>query len=202
MGKLIYSMGVSADGFIEGPDGDISWGTPGEDLFRFHTDRVRQLGAHLCGRRLYETMLYWETADQDSALGADRTGGRAIYDETDPAEREFAEIWQRLPKVVFSTTLESVEGNARLAGDSVAEEVRRLKEQVDGDLEVGGAGLAASCIEPDLVDEYRLFVYPVIVGGGTPFFPSTDASLELELVETGSFASRVVYLRYQRSRRD
>src|SRR5919106_2234242 len=179
-------MSVSADGFIAGPDGDFSWGRPSEELFRFHTDRVRQLGAHLCGRRLYETMAYWETADQDSALGTDR--------------REFAEIWQRLPKVVFSTTLENVEGNARLARDSVPEEVRRLKEQVDGDLAVGGAGLAADCIELDLVDEYNLFVYPVIVGGGKPFFPSTHASLELELVETRSFASRVAYLRYRRPR--
>jgi dihydrofolate reductase len=188
MGMLIYSMSVSADGFIEGPDGDFNWSVPSEELFRFHTDRVRQLGAHLLGRRLYETMLYWETADQDPALGAD--------------EREFAEIWQRLPKVVFSRTLESVEGNARLATDGISEEVNRLKEQVDGDLEVGGAALAADCIELDLIDEYRPFVYPVIVGGGKPFFPSTDARLELELVETRPFASRVVYLRYQRPRRD
>jgi dihydrofolate reductase len=186
VGKLIYSMSVSADGFIAGPDGDFSWTTPGEELFRFHTDQIRQLGAYLCGRRLYEVMVYWETADQDSALGT--------------AGREFAEIWQGLPKVVFSTTLETVEGNARLARDSVPEEVRRLKEQVDGDLEVGGAALAADCIELDLVDEYRLFLYPVIVGGGKPFSPSTHASLELELLETRSFASRVVYLRYQRSR--
>src|SRR5215207_8461653 len=138
MGKLIYSMSVSVDGFIASPDGDFSWTTPSEELFRFHTDRIRQLGAHLCGRRLYETMVYWETADQDPALGTDR--------------REFAEIWQGLPKVVFSTTLESVEGNARLASHSIPEEVRRLKEQVDGDLEVGGAALAADCIELDLVD--------------------------------------------------
>ncbi len=188
MGKLFYSMGVSADGFIEGPDGDFNWTEPSEELFRFHTDRVRQLGAHLCGRRLYETMLYWETADQDSALGT--------------AEREFAELWQALPKVVFSTTLDSVEGNARLARDSIPEEVHRLKEQVDGDLEVGGAELAANCIELDLVDEYRPFVHPVIVGGGKPFFPPTRASLELELVETRLFASGIVYLRYQRSRRE
>jgi dihydrofolate reductase len=186
VGKLIYSMSVSADGFIEGPDGDFNWGTPSEELFRFHTDRVRQLGAHLLGRRLYEAMLYWETADQGSSFGIDG--------------REFAEIWQRLPKVVFSRTLESVEGNARLARDSVPEEVRRLKEEVDGDLEVGGAALAADCIELDLVDEYRIFVHPVIVGGGKPFFPPTQASLELELVETRSFDSRVAYLRYQRSR--
>jgi dihydrofolate reductase len=94
--------------------------------------------------------------------------------------------------------VESLEGNARLARDSVPEEVGRLKEQADGDLEVGGAALAADCIELDLVDEYRLFVYPVIVGGDKPFFPSTDASLELELVDTRSFASRVIYLCYQR----
>jgi len=188
VGKLIYSMSVSADGFIAGPDGDFSWTEPSEELFRFHTDRVRQLGAHLCGRRLYETMLYWETADQDPALG--------------PDQREFAELWQGLPKVVFSTTLESVEGNARLASDSLPEEIRRLKEQVDGDLEVGGAALAAGCIELDLVDEYHLFVYPVIVGGGKPFFPPTQASLELKLVETRSFASRIASLRYQRSRRE
>jgi dihydrofolate reductase len=187
VGKLLYSMSVSADGFIAGPDGDFSWGAPDEELFRFHTDRVRPLGAHLCGRRLYETMLYWETAGQDPALGTD--------------EREFAEIWKRLPKVVFSTTLESVEGNARLARESVAVEVRRLDEQVEGDVEVGGAGLAADCIELDLVDEYHLFVHPVIVGGGKPFFPPTQSSLELELVETRTFASRVAYLRYHRPRR-
>jgi dihydrofolate reductase len=186
VGKLIYSMGVSADGFVEGPDGSFDWGAPDEELFRFHTDRVRQLGAHLCGRRLYETMLYWEAAEQDPALGTD--------------EREFAQIWQRLPKVVFSTTLESVEGNARLARGNVGEEVRNLKEEVEGDLEVGGAALAAACIELDLVDEYRPFVYPLIVGGGKPFFPPTRHSLELELAETRTFASRVVYLRYARSR--
>lgn len=186
MGKLIYSMGISADGFIAGPDGDFNWTAPSEELFRFHTDRVRELGAHLCGRRLYETMLYWETADDDF--------------EFEEAGREFAEIWQALPKVVFSTTLESVEGNARLASGSVPEEVRRLKDEVDGDLEVGGATLAASCIELDLVDEYRPFVHPVIVGGGTRYFPSRHESLDLELLETRTFPSGIVYLRYQRPR--
>jgi dihydrofolate reductase len=186
LSKLIYSMGLSADGFIEGPDGDFNWTEPSEELFRFHTDRVRQLGAHLCGRRLYETMLYWETADEGATLGIDG--------------REFAEIWRALPKVVFSRTLESVEGNARLARDGVSEEVSRLKEQVDGDLEVGGAALAADCIQLDLVDEFRIFVHPIIVGGGKPFFPPTRTRLELELVETRSFSSRVAYLRYQRSR--
>ena len=183
---MIYSMSVSADGFIEGPDGDFSWTPPSEELFRFHTDRVARLGAHLCGRRLYETMLYWEDVDRVAALDED--------------ERRFAAIWQRLPKVVFSTTLDRVEGEARLARGSVSEEVLRLKEQVNAGLEVGGATLAAECIELDLVDEYRIFVHPVIVGGGKPFFPSLRAGLELELVETRAFDSRVVYLRYRRSR--
>ncbi len=186
MGKLIYSMSTSADGFIAGPDGDINWGAPSEELFRRHLDRVRALGAQIGGRRLYETMLYWETADQEHELSAD--------------EREFAEVWKALPKVVFSTTLESAEANWRLARDSVPEEVRRLKEQVDGDIGVGGAGLAATCIEHDLIDEYELFVNPVILGGGTPFFPPLEATLELELAETRSFTDRVVVLRYQRSR--
>jgi dihydrofolate reductase len=188
VGKLIYSMSVSADGFIAGPDGDFSWSAPDEELHRFHNQQTRELDAHLCGRRLYETMVFWETADENPSAAEH--------------ELEFARIWQRLPKVVFSTTLESVEGNARLASDSLPEEIRRLKEQVDGDLGVGGAALAADCIELDLVDEYHLFVYPVIVGGGKPFFPPTQASLELKLVETRSFASRVASLRYQRSRRE
>ena len=184
MGKLIYSMSVSVDGFIAGPDGDFRWTEPSEELFRFHTDRVRQLGAHLCGRRLYETMLYWETADQDSALGTD--------------EREFAKLWQRLPKVVFSTTLESVEGDARLVKDGVVEEVARLKEQPGNDLAVGGAGLASTLIEAGLVDEYRPFVYPVVAGGGTPFLPAVEETINLELIETQTFGSRVVYSRYRR----
>lgn len=187
MGKLIYSMSVSADGYIVGPDGKFDWAMPDEELHRFHNEQTRALAGHLLGRRLYETMVYWETADEDPAAS--------------DVVREFALIWQALPKLVFSTTLENVEGNARLARDSVPEEVRRLKERLDGDLAVGGAELAASCIELDLVDEYGLFVYPVIVGGGRTFFPSTHASLELELVETRAFASRVAYLRYRRSRR-
>src|SRR5919106_761332 len=177
-------MSVSADGYIVGPDGKFDWAMPDEELHRFHNEQTRALAGHLLGRRLYETMVYWETADKDPAA----------------VVREFAMIWQALPKVVFSTTLESVEGNARLARDSVPEEVRRLKEQVDGDLGVGGAELAAQCIELDLVDEYNLFVYPVIVGGGKAYFPSTDTSLELELIETRTFGSRVVYLRYRRFR--
>jgi dihydrofolate reductase len=183
--KVIYSIGVSLDGFIAGPNGEIDWAAPDEELHRFHNEQTRELDAHFVGRRLYETMVYWETADQDPSVGE--------------AEVEFAGIWQALPKIVFSTTLESVEGNARLAEDGVAEEVARLKDQPGKDLAVGGAGLAASFIELGLVDEFRLFVSPVVLGGGTPFFPALDTRIALELVETRTFGSRVEYLRYRRA---
>jgi dihydrofolate reductase len=182
--KLIYSMGVSLDGFIAGPDGEIDWSVPDEELHRFHNQQASEIGAHFCGRRLYEVMVYWETADQNPSIG-----------ET---ELEFARIWQAMPKVVFSTTLEKVEGNARLATGEVAEEVAKLKRQPGKDLAVGGAGLAAAFIELGLVDEYRLFVSPVILGGGTPFFPVLDERINLELVETRTFGSRIAYLRYLR----
>lgn len=183
MRKLTYSMGVSLDGFIAGPGGEIDWSAPDQELHRFHNEQAEQLGAHLCGRRLYEEMLYWETAGEDASAPEH--------------EREFARIWQRMPKIVFSTTLATVEGDARLATGDVAGEVRALKEQPGGDLAVGGAGLAATCIALGLVDEYGLFVSPVVLGGGTPFLPPLRQRIELELVETRTFASRVVYLRYR-----
>ena len=178
MRKLIYSMSVSLDGFIAGPDGDFSWSAPDEELHRFHNQQVSELGAHLLGRRLYETMVYWETADQDPELG-----------ET---EREFARIWQALPKIVFSTTLDAVEGNARLARGSIAAELAAL----DGDVAIGGARLAAAAAQEGLIDEYGLFVNPVVAGGGTPFFPP-NLRIDLELLETRTFGSRVTYLRYR-----
>ncbi len=183
MRKLIYSMTVSLDGYIAAPDGAIDWSVPDEDLFRFHTEQVRELGVHLCGRRLYETMVYWETAEE-SPLVAEHV--------------EFAQIWKALPKVVFSTTLQSVVGNTRLASDGVGEEVSRLKEQSGRDIAVGGAGLAGTCMKLGLIDEWRLFVSPVLLGGGTPYFTTLDERLSLELVETKTFGSRVVYLRYRR----
>jgi dihydrofolate reductase len=182
MRKLIYSMGVSLDGFIAGPGGEIDWSAPDEELHRFHNKQTAELGAHLCGRRLYETMAYWETADENPSAAEH--------------ELEFARVWKNLPKIVFSTTIEEVEGNARLVRDGAAEEVARLKEQPGQDLAVGGAGLASSFIELGLVDEYRLFVSPVVLGGGTPYFPALDERIDLELVETRTFGSRVVYLRY------
>ena len=183
MRKLIYSMTVSLDGYIAGGDGAIDWSVPDEELFLLHTQHVREIGMQLCGRRLYETMVYWETAEE-SPLVAEHI--------------EFAQIWKALPKVVFSTTLQSVVGNTRLATDSVGEEVSRLKEQSGRDIAVGGAGLAGACMKLGLIDEWRLFVSPVLLGGGTPYFTTLDERLSLELVETKTFGSRVVYLRYRR----
>jgi dihydrofolate reductase len=185
MRKLIYSMTVSLDGFVAGPGGEIDWSAPDEELHRFHNEQVRELGAHLLGRRLYEVMTYWETADQEPSL--------ADY------ALEFARIWNDLPKIVFSKTLENVVGNARLVRDDAAQEVARLKEQAGKDLAVGGAGLASSLMKVGLIDEYRLFVSPIVLGDGTPFFPPLASRINLELVETRTFGSRVVYLRYRQA---
>jgi dihydrofolate reductase len=184
MRTVIYSMSVSLDGFIAGPGGDIGWAAPDEELMRFHNQQTRQIGAHLLGRGLYEDMLPWETAETT------RSGA---------LELEFAGIWKAIPKVVFSTTLGQVAGHARLARGDVAGEVAMLGEQPgEGVVSVGGAGLAATLINLDLIDEYRQFVNPIVLGGGTPYFPPLTASLDLELLETRTFGSRVVYLRYQR----
>ena len=185
MRKVIYSIGVSLDGFIAGPGGEIDWAAPDEELHRFHNEQTRELGAHLCGRRLYEEMVFWETADRNPSAAEH--------------EVEFARIWQALPKIVFSTTLTEVEGNARLATEGVREEVAKLRQQPGGDLAVGGAGLAAGFTRLGLIDEYRLFVSPVVLGGGTPYFPPLEERIALELVETRTFGSRVVYLRYRRA---
>jgi dihydrofolate reductase len=185
MRKLIYSMGVSLDGFIAGPAGEIDWGAPNEELHRFHNQQTREIGVHLCGRRLYENMRYWETAEENPSAGE--------------VELEFAAIWKAIPKIVFSTTLETVQGNTRLLRDGVAEEVPDLKRQPGKDLAVGGAGLASTLIKLDLVDEYRLFVSPVLLGGGTPYFPALEERVNLELLETRTFGSRVLYIRYRRA---
>ncbi|MFZ1154134.1 MAG: dihydrofolate reductase family protein [Solirubrobacteraceae bacterium] len=183
MRRLIYSMTVSLDGYIAGPDGAIDWTVPDEELFLLHTQQIQETGVHLCGRRLYETMVYWETAEESPLL----------------AERiKFAQIWKALPKIVFSTTLQSVVGNTRLSRDDVGEEVARLKEQPGKDIAVGGAGLARTCMKLELIDEWRLFVSPVLLGGGTPYFPPLEKQINLKLIETRTFGSHVVYLRYRR----
>jgi dihydrofolate reductase len=156
MRKLIYSMGTSFDGFIAGPGGEIEFSAPDEELHRFHNEQTREIGVQLCGRRLYEAMVCWETADRNP--------------EASEVTVEFARIWQALPKIVFSKTLEAVEGNSALLREGVAEEVARLKREEGKD---------------------------IAVGGGTPFLPALDQRIDLELVETRTFGSRVVYLRYR-----
>ncbi|MDQ2709629.1 MAG: dihydrofolate reductase family protein [Actinomycetota bacterium] len=187
MRSVTYSMSISLDGYIVGPDGGFDWTVPDEEVFRFATDEVRELGVHLLGRRLYETMLYWETADQNPSL--------------DFSTLKFATLWKALPKVVFSTTLTEVQGNACLASGGLAEEIKRLRaEPAEGDIAIGGATLAAEAAELGLIDEYRAKVYPVLVGGGIPFFPQHERRVNLELAETRTFSSRVVYLRYRVAR--
>jgi len=185
--SVTYSMGVSLDGYIVGPDGRFDWTVPDPEVFRFWIDEIREVGVHLMGRRLYETMLYWETADQERAL--------------DDAELEWAALWKPLPKVVFSTTLSTVQGNARLASGGLAEEIERLRaEPGEGEIAIGGATLAAEAAALGLIDEYRAIVHPVLVGGGTPYFPRDERRVDLELVETRTFSSKTVYLRYRVTR--
>ena len=184
---LIYSMSVSVDGFIADRNGAFGWTAPDEELFRFHLAQIRELGGYLCGRGLYQTMLVWET---DPSL-RDNEAGAA-----------FAEVWCALPKIVFSRTLDSVQGNARLAEASVAEEVAAALDATDKDVSIGGAGLAATAVELGLVDELRMFRYPVIIGGGTPFLPPVSEDVPLDLIETRTFGSRVIYERYRRARNE
>ena len=182
---LIYSMSVSVDGFIADREGAFGWTVPSEEQFRFHIAQIRELGGYLCGRRLYETMLPWETdpSMRDNELGA-----------------AFADVWCAIPKVVFSRTLDSVQGNARLAEASVAEEVAAALAATGQGRSIGGAGLAAAAIELGLVDELRIpSRTPVVVGGGTPFLPPVTEVTQLDLVETRTFGSRVIYERYRRS---
>ncbi|MEW1639917.1 dihydrofolate reductase family protein [Streptomyces sp. NPDC093801] len=184
MRRVIYSMGMSLDGYIVGPDGTFGWTEPDEEVFRFVMEEERGVAFHLLGRRLYETMLYWETADRDPSL--------------DAAMLEWAALWKPLPKVVFSTTLETVEGRARLATGGLAEEIGRLRaEPGDGDIAIGGATLAAEAAALGLIDEYRTRVHPVLVGGGIPFFPRRDRRVDLELVAARTFPSGVVHLRHR-----
>jgi len=182
MRRVTYSMSISLDGFVEGPDGDFAWPGLSDEVFDIALREIRDVGVHLLGRRLYQTMLYWDTVDIDT-LPVPR--------------REWVTRWNALPKVVFSTTLSSVRGNARLASGGLADEIERLRAEADeGDIAIGGATLAAEAAELGLIDEYYMRVYPVLVGGGLPFFARDEQRRDLELLETRSFDSGVAYLRY------
>ncbi|MGU3411263.1 dihydrofolate reductase family protein [Microbacterium sp. M1A1_1b] len=184
MKRVTYSMGMTADGFITGPDGGFDWGAPDAEEFRASIDEIHGVDVHLLGRKLHETMVYWEDPVQ-----------AATWDE---AEREWADLWNALPKVVFSRTLPSVDAsNTRLATGTVAQEIERLRaEPGDGEIAIGGATLAAAAAELGLIDEYRVRVSPVLVGGGTPFFARLERQVDLELLSSRTFRMGTVALRY------
>jgi len=183
MGRLIYSMSVSLDGFVETPSRSLDWQLVDEELHSLFNDHAREVTTSLYGRRMYELMMaYWPTAATDPSAT--------------PVEVEYAGIWRDIPRVVFSTTLERVDPNSRLVREDPASEVARLKAPQDVVMDVGGPTLAATLIRAGLIDEYRVFVHPVILGAGTPFFPALEDQIGLRLLETRTFSSGVVYLRY------
>jgi dihydrofolate reductase len=183
MGRLIYSMSVSLDGYVETQSRSLDWVLVDEELHSFFDDEAREMSAFLYGRRLYELMVdYWPTAETDPAAT--------------PAMLEFAQIWRDKPKIVFSRTLSHVEWNSRLVRDDAVGEVARLKAQPGFDVDVGGSTLASTLMRARLIDEYRLFVHPVILGAGTPFFPALEDRTGLRLLESRTFGSGIVYLRY------
>ena len=183
MCKIIYKTTVALNGLIEMPGSPPDWVIADEELFRYMNNLERQIGGYLWGRRMYENnQALWSTADIQSM---------------EAFMVEYSEIWKQIPTIVFSSTLERVEGNARLErGDPVAV-VTRLKEQPGPDLSVGGVQLASALIQAGLVDEYHIFFQPIILGAGRPIYPALNESLRLKLVETHTFKTGIVYLRYQ-----
>ncbi len=186
MRKVIYSPMVSLDGFVEGPNRELDWAIIDEELHTFVNDQQRKIDTYLFGRRMYEVMVYWDTADQDPA--------------NPEYVLEFARIWKNIHKIVFSKTLEHIQGNATLSRRNIVEDIARLKAEPGKDMSVGGATIAATLRQFDLIDEYQLFIHPVVLGSGSPMFPALDHKIDLQLVETRTFSSGVVFLRYQRDK--
>lgn len=185
MRTVFYGMHVSLDGFIEGPNGDLDWSSPDEALHQYFNDLEREVEMSLYGRVLYENMAgYWPNADKEPSSG--------------PVELEYAKIWCAQPRVVFSTTLQEAQWAQKIVRDNVAEAVRELKGQGSGLLSVGGAGLAASLSQLGLIDEYWLYIHPVILGGGKRFFGPLEQKIDLELVETKKIGAKVLMLRYRK----
>jgi dihydrofolate reductase len=185
--RLIYSMSVSLDGYVATADRSLDFVHVDDELHELFNEEARSVGTMLYGRLMYELLAaYWPTGDQDP------NATRAM--------RDFARIWRDKPKVVFSTTLDKVEWNSRLVRGDAVEEVRRLKRLPDNDMDVGGPTLASKLIEADLVDEFRMYLNPVVLGGGIPYFPRIARPLELTLLETRRYDSGVQYLRYERRR--
>ena len=185
MRTVFFGMHVTLDGYIEGPDADLSWTTPDEELHQYFNDLERRIDLSLYGRGLYENMAaYWSTADQDPSA--------------QPVEVEYAKIWRAQPRIVFSTRLQEAAFAQRIVRGDVADEVRQLKQQPGGLISVGGAGLAASLSQLGLIDEYWLYIHPVLLGRGKPMFGPLEETIDLELVETQRIGARVLMLRYKK----
>ncbi|MFF3657416.1 dihydrofolate reductase family protein [Streptomyces olivochromogenes] len=185
MRRIVLMMSVSLDGFIEGPNREIDWHRVDAELHQHFNEEVRKLGGLLEGRVTHELMTeFWPTADQDPDGTAETV--------------EFAGIWRDIPKYVYSRTLERADWNTTIVRDVVPDEVRALKEQPGGDLGLGGADLAAAFLRHDLVDEFRVYVHPVLIGRGKPLFPESHTPTDLRLAESRIFGNGVVLLRYER----
>ena len=180
MGKLIYLLNVSLDGFVETPDHSLEWTLIDDELHSWFNDQQRATEASLYGRGMWETMSpYWPTVESDPSATE--------------VMKEYGRIWVDTPKIVFSSSLESVEGNARLVNGDIHDELSKVREEFSGDLEVSGATLASAFIRAGLVDEYRLAVHPVALGQGTPYFPKLDEPMRLRQVDSKRFGSGVMY---------
>jgi dihydrofolate reductase len=185
MRKIILMMSVSVDGFIEGPDREIDWHMVDDELHSHFNEQLAGMGAFLNGRVTHELMAgFWPTADTDPS--------------STPPMVEFGRIWREMPKIVYSRTLEGADWNTTVVRDVVPEEVMELKAQPGGDLSLGGADLAAAFMRHDLIDEYRLYVHPIVIGQGKSLFQASDFRVNLRLAETRTFGNGVVLLRYQR----
>ncbi len=185
MRKIILMMSVSLDGFIEGPNRELDWHLVDEEVHSHFNDELSSKGAFLSGRVTHELMAdFWPTADLDPA--------------SSPTMVEYARIWRDTPKVVYSRTLEEAGWNTTIVREVVPDEVRELKEQAGGDLMLGGADLAETFLKHDLVDEYRLYLHPVIIGQGKRLFPPLESRIHVQLAETRVFGNGVVLLRYER----
>lgn len=187
MRKILYAHMVTLDGYFEGPDGDLSWSKPDEELHKHFNDLTRSVEVSLYGRKLYESMAaFWPTAD--------------AAPEATAVEVEFAQLWRELPKIVFSKTLEDVAWNSTLMPEVDPQEIEHLKQLPGEYMDVGGADLAKTFMQLDLIDEYRVYIHPVVLGAGRTMFSPLDGQIALELVETQTFSSGVVMLRYVRTR--
>jgi len=187
MRKLIFGMNMTLDGYIAATGDDIGWSAPSDELFQWWLDHERASELTLYGRKLWETMSsHWPTADKQPGAT--------------PAEIEFASRWRAMPKVVFSSTTSTVDWNTRLVTGDAVTEITRLKADDGGPMDIGGATLAAAAMRAGLIDEYAIVTHPVLVGGGTPFFPALDNWVNLSLVETRTFPDGVVLTRYETTR--